>query len=51
MASQATGKFPGKRVGTTEEDCAPLIVFIASEDGGYLTGQSFMVDGGIHKHS
>ena len=40
-----------KRVGTTEEDCAPLIVFLASEDGGYLTGQSFMVDGGIHKHS
>ena len=40
-----------KRVGTTEEDCAPLTVFLASEDGGYLTGQSFMVDGGIHKHS
>ena len=40
-----------KRVGTTEEDGAPLIVFLASEDGGYLTGQSFMVDGGIHKHS
>ena len=40
-----------KRVGTTEEDCAPLIVFLASEDGGYLTVQSFMVDGGIHKHS
>ena len=40
-----------KRVGTTEEDCAPLIVFLASEDGDYLTGQSFMVDGGIHKHS
>ena len=40
-----------KRVGTTEEDCAPLIVFLASEDGGYLTGQSFMVDGDIHKHS
>lgn len=40
-----------KRVGTTEEDCAPLIVFLASDDGAYLTGQSFMVDGGIHKHS
>ena len=40
-----------KRVGTTEEDCAPLLVFLAREDGGYLTGQSFMVDGGIHKHS
>lgn len=40
-----------KRVGTTEEDCAPLIVFLASDEGGYMTGQSFMVDGGIHKHS
>ena len=40
-----------KRVGTTEEDCAPLIVFLASEDGGYMTGQSVMVDGGIQKHS
>ena len=40
-----------KRVGTTEEDCAPLIVFLASDEGRYLTGQSFMVDGGIHKHS
>ena len=42
---------PLKRVGTTEEDCAPLIVFLASYEGGYLTGQSFMVDGGIHMHS
>ena len=40
-----------KRVGTTEEDCAPLIVFLASDEGRYLTGQSFMVDGGMHKHS
>ena len=40
-----------KRVGTAEEDCAPLIVFLASDEGGYFTGQSFMVDGGIHKHS
>lgn len=40
-----------KRVGTAEEDCAPLIVFLASDEGGYFTGQSYMVDGGIHKHS
>ncbi|MBQ6385539.1 MAG: SDR family oxidoreductase [Lachnospiraceae bacterium] len=42
---------PLKRVGTTEEDCAPLIVFLAGDEGAYLTGQSFMVDGGIHMHS
>ena len=38
-------------IGTTEKDCAPLIVFLVSDDGAYLTGQSFMVDGGIHLHS
>lgn len=40
-----------KRVGTTEEDCGPIIAFLASDGAGYLTGQSIMVDGGIHKHS
>ena len=44
-------KSPLGRVGTTEEDCAPLIVFLASDEGGYFTGQSFMVDGGIHMHT
>lgn len=44
-------KSPLGRIGTTEEDCAPLIVFLASNDGGYFTGQSFMVDGGIHMHT
>ena len=44
-------KSPLGRIGTTEEDCAPLIVFLASDESGYLTGQSFMVDGGIHMHS
>lgn len=44
-------KSPLHRVGTTEEDCAPLIVFLVSDDGAYFTGQSFMVDGGIHMHT
>lgn len=44
-------KSPLKRVGTTEEDCGPVIAFIASDDGGYLNGQSFMLDGGIHMHT
>lgn len=44
-------KSPLGRIGTTEEDCAPLIVFLVSDEGGYFTGQSFMVDGGIHMHT
>ncbi len=42
---------PLGRIGTTEEDCAPLLVLLASDDGRYLTGQSYMIDGGIHMHS
>ena len=44
-------KSPLGRIGTTEEACAPLIVFLVSDEGGYFTGQSFMVDGGIHMHT
>ena len=41
-------KSPLKRIGTTEDDCGPVIAFLASDDAGYLNGQSFMLDGGIH---
>ena len=44
-------KSPLKRIGTTEDDCGPVIAFLASDDAGYLNGQSFMLDGGIHMHS
>lgn len=42
---------PLKRIGTAEQDCGSIIAFIASEEAGYLNGQSFMLDGGIHMHS
>ncbi|MEG0095629.1 MAG: SDR family NAD(P)-dependent oxidoreductase [Erysipelotrichaceae bacterium] len=42
---------PLQRVGSVDKDCGPFIAFLASEEGGYLNGQSFMLDGGIHKHS
>lgn len=42
---------PLKKIGTAEKDCGPIIAFIASEEAGYLNGQSFMLDGGIHMHS
>lgn len=42
---------PLKRIGTTTDDCAPIISFICSDEAGYLISQSFMLDGGIHMHS
>ena len=39
-------QIPVRRWGTPELDLAPLAVFIAGEGSGYITGMSFMVDGG-----
>ena len=39
------GDFPFGRV-CQAEDVAGLVAFLASKDGGYLTGQRFVVDGG-----
>ena len=50
-AKSLEAKTPLGYIGTTEADCAPLIVLLVSDEGGYFTGQSYMVDGGIHKHS
>jgi len=36
----------GNRIGTTEE-CAPLYVFLASDESSFITGQKMAVDGGI----
>ncbi|MEG1537786.1 MAG: SDR family oxidoreductase [Clostridiales bacterium] len=44
-------KSPIRRVGTVDKDCGPFLAFLASDEGSYLTGQSFMLDGGIHMHS
>jgi 3-oxoacyl-[acyl-carrier protein] reductase len=40
------GKVPAKRVGKTEE-IAQTILFLASNEAAFLTGQSIAVDGGI----
>ena len=37
---------PLKRLGHIEEDIGRVAVFLASEDSGYITGQTIMVDGG-----
>jgi NAD(P)-dependent dehydrogenase (short-subunit alcohol dehydrogenase family) len=39
-------KYPGKRAATAEE-VADLIVWLASERAGYITGTIVTIDGGI----
>jgi len=33
-------------VGDAEKDVAPVVVFLANDDGHYVTGQTVMADGG-----
>ena len=40
------GVIPMKRMGTPE-DIAHATAFLASEEAGYITGQTFTVDGGM----
>ncbi|HET9628193.1 MAG TPA: SDR family NAD(P)-dependent oxidoreductase [Novosphingobium sp.] len=37
---------PVKRFGTPDQDCAPVFLFLASEEAGYVNGQMIGVDGG-----
>ena len=37
-------------IGDVEKDIAPVMVFIASDDSGYITGQLIKVDGGADIH-
>jgi NAD(P)-dependent dehydrogenase (short-subunit alcohol dehydrogenase family) len=37
-----------RRLGEPERDAGALAVFLASRDSSYITGQTFMLDGGIH---
>jgi NAD(P)-dependent dehydrogenase (short-subunit alcohol dehydrogenase family) len=39
------GRIPVGRVGTPEE-VVPLMLLLASEDGSYMTGGDYLVDGG-----
>jgi 3-oxoacyl-[acyl-carrier protein] reductase len=39
-------RIPMGRMGDPEADIGPAVVFLASDDAGYITGQTLVVDGG-----
>jgi len=41
---------PFNRVGRPEEDVVPVILFLASEDSRWITGQDIRVEGGVDIH-
>jgi 2-hydroxycyclohexanecarboxyl-CoA dehydrogenase len=41
-------KIPMRRLGDPERDGAPLVVFLASRGSDYMTGSTFMLEGGMH---
>ena len=47
-AAAAAGMNPLGRVGDPLDDIGPVAVFLASEMGGYVTGDTINADGGIH---
>ena len=42
---------PIGRMGDPEDDIAPVALFLCSDACRYLTGQTFMVDGGSFLHA
>jgi NAD(P)-dependent dehydrogenase (short-subunit alcohol dehydrogenase family) len=48
LVALADGANPMGRLGDPEADIAPVILFLASDDARYLTGNTLFVDGGSH---
>ncbi len=48
LAAAAPQMIPVGRMGDPEDDIAPVAVFLASEDGRYITGATVPADGGLH---
>ena len=39
---------PMRRIGNATRDLAPLMIFLAGDGAGYMTGMTFMVEGGTN---
>lgn len=48
MRAKILEQSPVGRIGSAEQDVGPAAVFLASEGGGYMTGNTLFVDGGSH---
>jgi NAD(P)-dependent dehydrogenase (short-subunit alcohol dehydrogenase family) len=48
LVALADSANPMGRLGDPEADIAPVVVFLASDDASYLTGNTLFVDGGSH---
>lgn len=48
MKTRILEQVPLGRFGDAEKDIGPMALFLASEEGGYMTGGTFFVSGGTH---
>ena len=46
IAEDIVEKIPLKRVGKPN-DISPIVLFLASDEANYITGQTLVVDGGL----
>ena len=49
MKAEVLSAYPIRRVGTPEE-VAKMVLYLASDDASWVTGSSFMIDGGLTAH-
>lgn len=48
MTRMILQQVPAGRFGDAQQDIGPIALFLASEDAGYLNGNTFFADGGAH---